>query len=168
MEFRFIYVNGTLGETLEIEPFGFEASTVGTCETHYTGNENEIGATWTPVDITKDGNLEYNYFEGNGVLASGNIHDVHYVIPQSNAGLFVPKITIKTRNANDEITDTRTFTNVQLQIASHAFWLPGYVYRYQAELSPNKHYIHFTTSVKRWIDEDDRNQTITNGPAAGN
>ena len=159
VEFRFYYTPTVTGQYLEIESFGFDAATMGDCETNYTGSENLIGATWTPASFTRndEDGFDYSYFDGteatDGKLSSGNIHEAHYVIPQPTTSLVVPKITIKTMNAEGEVQSEQSFTNVSLATATttgHDSWLPGYVYRYEATLSGKLHEIHFTTSVKNW------------------
>lgn len=158
VEFRFYYTPTVSGQYLEIDPFGFDAATMGDCETHYTGSESLIGATWTPASFTTDGTdgFCYSYFDGeeatDGKLTSGNIHEAHYVIPQANTSLVVPRITIKTMNAEGEVQSVQSFTNVSLAVTTpgHTSWQPGYVYRYEATLSGKLHEIHFTTSVKNW------------------
>ena len=157
VEFRFYYTPTVPDQYLEIESFGFDAATTGDCETHYTGSESLIGATWTPAIFTRndEDGFDYTYFDGpdpDGKLPSGNIHEAHYVIPQPTTSLVVPKITIKTMNAEGEVQSEQSFTNVSLAVTTpgHTSWLPGYVYRYEATLSGKLHEIHFTTSVKNW------------------
>lgn len=164
VEFRFTYTNGKEDQKLVVKEFGFDAAKSGNCETYFTGNENLIGAVWTEDQFSVDGNNDYVYFPGDSEWSSGNISSTNYVIPQSNENLFIPAITIQTiKTSTGEVMDIKTYTNVPLKISGHLEWLPGYVYRYKADITPGEHFIHFTTSVKTWIDEDDRNQTIQNG-----
>lgn len=170
--FQFRYTANTSNEnlTLEILPFSFDAHKTGDCKVTFTGVDNNttIGANWT----TTGTEAAYNFFEQvegkNHTWKSGNIQSELYTIPQPNSGIVINEITINTKNANGEITNTTTYDNVSLEIAEHTQWKPGYVYRYIADIVPGEHYIHFTTSVTSWIDEDNRNQTIQSGqPAQG-
>lgn len=148
---------------LEVVPFSFKAYKKGDCEVRYTGVENNtvIGATWTPKGTTE---AEYAFFpkvnNKNQTWPSGNIQSEAYVIPQSNAEIEIGEIIIYTKNSAGETTSTTKYSNVSLNIPDHTEWKPGYVYRYIADITPGEHYIHFTTSVTSWIDEDSRNQTI--------
>ena len=170
--FQFRYTANTSNEnlTLEILPFSFDAYKTGNCGITFTGVDDNttIGARWTQTGSA----AAYNFFEQvggkNQTWTSGNIQSELYVIPQLNSGINIANITINTKNANGEITNTTTYDNVSLKITDHADWLPGYVYRYIADIIPGEHYIHFTTSVTSWIDEDNRNQTIQSGPGASN
>ena len=168
--FQFRYSANTNNQTLklEINPFEFQAFNKGNCTATYTGDETttKIGAEWTiPTGTALH---TYEFFaadaEGNNqTWTSGNIQSEMYVIPQTNSGVVIDEIVIHSKNGNDEITNTTTYDNVSLTIPSHTFWKPGYVYRYIADIIPGEHYIHFTTSVTAWVDEDNRNQTIQSG-----
>ena len=169
--FQFRYTANTQNSNLhlDIAPFTVNAYRTGDCQLRFTGVEDNtrIGAVWTPEGALSP----YVFFPQkaggeNQTWKSGNIQSEYYVIPQPNAGLTVPEITIDSYDGT-VVTATTKFTNVSLRIADHENWLPGYVYRYIADITPGQHYIHFTTSVTSWIDEDNRNQTITNGPQTG-
>lgn len=162
--FQFRYSANTNNQTLklEINPFEFQAYDTGDCTATYTGDETTatIGASWT----TTGSKVAYNFFEQvggqNQTWTSGNIQSEMYVIPQPNSEVEIDEIVIHSKNANGEITNTTTYEDVSLEISGHTDWKPGYVYRYIADIIPGEHYIHFTTSVTSWIDEDNRNQTI--------
>lgn len=155
---------------LEVEPFSFNANKQGDCKVRYTGVENNtvIGATWTPEGDA----AAYDFFpkvgDKNQTWTRNNIQSEVYVIPQSNEGIKITNITIYTKNSAGETTSTTTYQNVSLKIENHTDWLPGYVYRYIADVTPGEHYIHFTTSVNTWIDEDNRNQSLGGGSTSGN
>lgn len=170
--FQFRYTANTQNTNLhlDITPFSVTAYRTGDCKLRYTGitDNSKIGAVWT-VDGSKVG---YEFFpqidkDENGVKEnqtwnSGNIQSECYVIPQPNTELTIPLIRIDSYDGN-VVTATTEFENVSLKFSQHETWLPGYVYRYIADITPGQHYIHFTTSVTSWIDEDNRNQTIQNG-----
>ena len=163
--FQFFMTNSDSNLKMEIAKFSFNAYKQGDCQVRYTGNTTNdvIGATWVGEGST----TAYTFFDDynwNTAWTTGSIDDALYVIPQSNESITVASITINTKKVSTgEILSTKTFTNIPLTITGHTKWLPGYVYRYQANLTPDQHYIHFTTSVNTWIDEDDFNQTITGG-----
>lgn len=163
--FQFYATNSDSNLKMEIQEFSFSAPKKGNCKVRYTGvnNNTVIGADWE----TTDQNEDYTFFDDyawSSSWTSGPINDALYVIPQSNEGKTVASITVETKKAaTGETLSTRTYTNIPLTITGHTEWLPGYVYRYEANLTPDQHYIHFTTSVTTWIDEDDRNQTINGG-----
>ena len=58
------------------------------------------------------------------------------------------------------MTNLTTYRDVNLKITGHEQWRPGYVYCYQADLTPGEHYIQFSASVNSWVDDGDRDQTI--------
>lgn len=167
--FQFFATNTESNLKMEIKDFSFSAPKKGNCNVRYTGvnNNTVIGADWetTGQDEIYIFFKDYNW---NSPWISGTINDALYVIPQSNEGITVASITVETKKvATGETLSTRTYTNIPLTITDHTEWLPGYVYRYEANLTPDQHYIHFTTSVTTWIDEDDRNQTINGGTVTG-
>ena len=163
IQFRY---NRTVGSNLQaqIEPFSFNAFKTGNCVVRYTGDNtnNTIGATWTTTGTAS----AYEFFPAASTndfvtWADGNKQQEMYVIPQSNSGITIDKITLNTINSNGETTSTVEYKDVSLTISGHTDWKPGYVYRYIADVNTQEHYIHFTTSVTSWIDEDNRNQNIT-------
>lgn len=164
--FQFYATNSDSNLKMEIQEFSFSAPKKGDCIVRYTGvnNNTVIGADWKNTSQNGDYTFFEDYDWSSSSWTSGSINDALYVIPQSNEGKTVANITVLTKNTTtNEVLSTRTYTNIPLTITDHTEWLPGYVYRYQADLTPEQHYIHFTTSVTAWIDEDDRNQTITGG-----
>lgn len=173
IQFRYTANANNAALSLEVEPFSFSAYKTGNCQVRFTGVENNtvIGANWNGFE---NQNMDtYNLFEQvsqgesggqvNQSWNSGNIQSEVYVIPQSNENIIIEKISIPSKNNNNEETSLMVYENVSLKIENHTNWLPGYVYRYIADITPGEHYIHFTTSVTSWIDEDNRNQTITGG-----
>ena len=174
-EFRYVANAADQNMVLEIVPFNVNAYHSGNCKLRYTGvaDNSTIGADWTTTGTASP----YVFFpqvdDKNQTWKSGNLQSAYYVIPQSNENLKVDNIIIKSIkkiNGVESVTRTDNFTNVSLKISGHTEWLPGYVYRYMADITPGEHYIHFTTSVNSWVDEDNRNQTIGGGNAqqAGN
>lgn len=164
--FQFFMTNSDQNLKMEIKEFSFSAYKQGDCQVRYTGVEGNdvIGATW----VTKGSTTTYTFFDeynwNSTPWTTGPIDDALYVIPQENGNITIDKITIETKKVSTgEVLSTKTFKNISLAIPKHTDWLPGYVYRYQANLTPDQHYIHFTTTVNNWIDEDERNQTITGG-----
>ena len=122
-----------------------------------------IGATWESQNIEKT----YTFFAGEENWNSGNIQQEFYVIPQTNSGKIIDKIVVDTKNDTGEVTASVIYEDVSLEIAGHTDWKPGYVYRYIADITPGQHYIHFTTSVNTWVDNDDRNQGLEGGTESG-
>lgn len=139
----------------------FTALSKGDCKVRYTGvvDNTVIGAVWENQAIDK----EYTFFAGDEVWNSGNIQEEFYVIPQTNTGKSISKIVVDTKNAAGEVTASVIYEDVSLTITGHTDWKPGYVYRYIADITPGQHYIHFTTSVNTWVDDDDRNQGLGTG-----
>lgn len=144
----------------------FSAKSKGNCEVRYTGvsDNTMIGATWGNQDVDK----KYTFFADVENWNSGNIQQEYYVIPQSNTGITIPIIVVDTQNSAGEVTSSVIYEDVSLEIEGHENWLPGYVYRYIADITPGQHYIHFTTSVNTWVDEDDRNQGLGGGTQSSN
>lgn len=172
VQFRYTNNANNTDLKLEVDPITFKAYNTGDCKVRYTGvaDNTTIGATWT---TTGSADATYNLFTAaefdwdSYTWNNGNIESSVYVIPQSNTGITIPLITINTKNENGEITSTTKYQNVALAISGYTDWKPGYVYRYIADITPGEHYIHFTTSVTSWIDEDNRNQTINGGSTTG-
>ena len=166
--FQFYNTNTDNNLSMQIASFSFDAKGKGDCEVRFTGEESnsKIGATWQPDNTSTK---RYEFFSGYNWATSpwitGNIQDEVYVIPQSNSNLKVATITINTYK-NNEVVSTKVYENVSLEIPNHENWLPGYVYRYVANLSPEQHEIHFSTVVNTWVDDNSRNQTITSGTTA--
>lgn len=157
-QFRYISNASNANLSLEINEFEFDAFTVGDCKARFTGvfDTSVIGVDWSNQDVT----APYTFFETNNVFSASTIQSTSYVIPQSNATIVIPEIKIVSKNQQGEVTSEIVYSNVSLNIDNHTEWKPGYVYRYIADITPGEHYIHFTTSVTSWIDDDSRNQTI--------
>lgn len=143
--------------TLEIEPFEFTATKTANCVARFTGvaDNSVIGVEWNNTDIANhDGT--YSYFpqiEGeNQSFGSGSHEYANYVIPQEIESLTIDEIVIHTKKG-EGITSTKTYENISLAESGITEWLPGYKYRYIADINPEQHYIHFTTTVTPWKDE---------------
>lgn len=172
IQFRYTKPAGASDDVyLEIEPITFNAVKKADCAARFTGVEanTTIGAEWASTGTIG----EYVFFpkkvyeenqpERNQFWVSGNIQSDNYVIPQGNTNLKIDTIKIHTKNAQGETMNTRIYSNVSLKAGAASSWKPGYVYRYAADVVPDQHYIHFTTSVTSWIDDDTRNETIKDG-----
>ena len=171
IQFRYTTNTANTNSKLEVVPFNFTAYKQGDCAVRFTGvtDNSKIGAIWSDrKDQTTYAMFPANNNNVNQSWSSGNIQSEVYVIPQSNADITIGNITILTKNSIGETTSTTTYQNVSLKIENHTDWLPGYVYRYIADVTPGEHYIHFTTSVNTWIDEDNRNQSLGGGSTSGN
>ena len=161
--FQFTVNNLSDDTQLQIKQFSFKAAGQGDCQVRYTGaleDNNSNGASWINNVYGDTNTKDFVFFKNDHICTAGNNLDAVYVIPQSNSGRIVGNITINTLNADDEVIGTHEYKNISLTISGHTEWKPGYVYRYEANLTPGQQYISFTSSVVTWEDYDNRNQTI--------
>lgn len=180
--FRFQYTKDSQNPNLrmKIREFNVNAITKATCDAFYESTQHTY-INWdsqykSTVDINDAGKKgDIAYFSGGKLITENNTAglpynfetDVYYMIPQKN-NITIAEIVVETIDDNgtdDDTTDDRVtaltkYENVSLEITNHIYWLPGYVYRYTASLTPSQDYIEFVASVNGWDDEADRDAGI--------
>lgn len=176
--------------TVKVNPFTLNAIKTSDCKVYYnpnltnltTTNKTEVHWASQNVKATDDISDNTNHIttddyvviaENNPiVLTKSNDDDsdgpeniksvAFYVIPQSN------DITVSfdgdSYSSSEMTSETQIgsthFDDISLKIDTHDKWLPGYVYRYVANLNPQVNYITFEASVEAWNDESGRDQGI--------
>lgn len=186
--FRFQYTKPAAGKEylrMRVRRFDVKTITKSNCDAFYfSGQETYInwGSQYdTTDDVEEACKSNITYFSDEEFIPKNSIAnlmyhyatDVFYMIPQKN-DIIIDKIVVETvddkdtdEESDDVVTAITTFEDVSLHIPEHQYWLPGYVYRYTASLTPGEDYIEFMASVTDWHDEANRDATL-NGVTSAN
>jgi len=186
--FRFQYTKPAADKEylrMRVKKFDVKTITKSNCDAFYHPDQatyiNWASQYDTAADVGEELKSNITYFFNEALIPENSIGnltshyatDVFYMIPQKN-NIIIDEIVVETVDdqgndveSDDVVTAITTFKNVSLHIQDHEYWLPGYVYRYTASLTPGEDYIEFVASVTNWHDEADRDATL-NGVTSAN